>query len=175
MESCKGRPLYRQGLTMLNKVKQEMEKKGWQIEICTVTNQEEIFQAGKEVQEAIWNQEAEEGIAASVRIGAEEAKKQEADAAAYFVADQPWLRAESVCRFLEAFSQSEKGIGRVRSEGIAGNPVIFDQKYIEALCSLCGDQGGRQVIQRYPEDIMYVEIDQKEQKDIDYPYDLIEE
>lgn len=160
---------------MLKEVKQQMEKKGWRVEICTVTNQEEIFQAGNEVQEAIWNEEAEEGIAASVRIGAEEAKKQGADAAAYFVADQPWLRAESVCRFLEAFSQSEKGMGRVRAQGIAGNPVIFDRKYIEELCRVCGDQGGRQVVKRHPEDIMYVEIDQKEQKDIDYPYDLIEE
>ena len=66
-------------------------------------------------------------------------------------------------------------MGRVRAQGIAGNPVIFDRKYIEELCRVCGDQGGRQVVKRHPEDIMYVEIDQKEQKDIDYPYDLIEE
>lgn len=42
----------------------------------------------------------------------------------------------------------------------------------KSILALEGDQGGRQVMQKYPQEIWMMEVDERELKDIDQPADL---
>ena len=53
-----------------------------------------------------------------------------------------------------------------------GNPVLWDKKYFSELMELTGDVGGKKVMQNHLQDIIIVEIDEAELKDIDYRRDL---
>ena len=48
----------------------------------------------------------------------------------------------------------------------------FSRKYKKELLALEGDQGGRQIMQKHPEDIWMMEVDERELRDIDQPLDL---
>jgi molybdenum cofactor cytidylyltransferase len=40
--------------------------------------------------------------------------------------------------------------------GIAGTPVLFDRRYFDELSMLSGDAGARQLLKRYPDDMITV-------------------
>lgn len=171
LEYHNGSRLYEYGLRMLGNVKEELLRMGMSVEICVVSNQAEILDTGRRYGCVFQNPDAEEGMGASVRIGTKVAERFGADASVFFVADQPWLTKESVVRFLQEFLCQKKGIGRVTSNGNHGNPVVFRKAYFPSLSQVSGDQGGRQVIKKHLEDVMYFEVDGFELRDIDYPMD----
>ncbi|MDO4326942.1 MAG: nucleotidyltransferase family protein [bacterium] len=171
MEVYHGKPLYEHGLSMLRQVKRMLGEDGHSVRICTVTNQPDISYSGYLVGVSYENPQAQEGIAASVRVGVKAAHCIGAQMAVFFVADQPWLTADSVYCFLNDFIKSEKGIGRLTANGKPGNPVAFKKQYFDELREVSGDKGGRQVIRRHPDDLMEVEVEEKELWDIDCPGD----
>ena len=91
----------------------------------------------------------------------------------YQVADQPWLKRESVARMLDVFRNSSKSIVRMSSGGKRGNPCIFPKSYFEELCALSGDKGGRAVIEKHKDHLILFEVDEAELKDIDTPDDIL--
>ena len=52
-----------------------------------------------------------------------------------------------------------KGITIPVCQGKRGHPVIFAIKYKEELWGLKGDVGGREIIDRHPDDILEVSVD----------------
>ena len=85
-----------------------------------------------------------------------------------FVADQPFLKKQTIEEFLTAFFRTQKGIGCVAHEGKYGNPVIFHEKYVPELLELEGDQGGKRVLNRHLEDVFGFEVEEKKElTDID--------
>lgn len=51
-----------------------------------------------------------------------------------------------------------------------GNPCIFSREYYQELMEITGDKGGKQIINRHPEDVTYFKIeDARELQDIDIP------
>lgn len=115
----------------------------------------------------VLNPDAKEGMASSVRAGIRSLPDDGAPAA-FFTADQPYLKEETVRGFLNAWEACNRSIFRCESGGIPGNPVIFDRRYFSELLALRGDTGGRQVIRAHPEDIaLYHVPDGKELTDID--------
>lgn len=119
----------------------------------------------------IANQEAAQGISASVRLGA--GAMAGLDGALFAVCDQPWLTAGSVERLLAAFRARPGAICALSSGGRRGNPALFPKDLFPALAALRGDTGGGQVIRRCPERLILVEADHpRELDDIDRPEDL---
>jgi molybdenum cofactor cytidylyltransferase len=43
--------------------------------------------------------------------------------------------------------------------GKRGNPTIFSQKFYDRLQQIRGDKGGRNIIERHPDQVLEVEID----------------
>lgn len=144
------------------------------VNIIVVSQYQEILTAGKAMGLiCVENGQAAEGITASIRLGLGAAG--EADYYLFSVADQPWLKRSTMDVFVRKFLEVSEGysIGCLSTKkGGGGNPVIFHRRYREELLALQGDQGGGQVMRRYPEQIFYFLTDMGQLKDIDQPSDL---
>lgn len=146
----------------------------FKVNIVVVSQYQEILRAGKAMGLiCVENGQAAEGITASIRLGLGAAG--EADYYLFSVADQPWLKRSTMDAFVRKFLEvsEEYSIGCLSAKkGGGGNPVIFHRRYREELLALQGDQGGGQVMRRYPEQIFYFLTDMGQLKDIDQPSDL---
>ncbi len=116
----------------------------------------------------IENKEPMLGISHSVRLALESVKAEKKENFFLFsVCDQPFLKAETLEKFLEHFFVSGKGIGCICHDGVPGNPVVFRDDYREELLNLTKDQGGKAVVKRHMEDVFLYETDEKELRDMD--------
>ena len=87
----------------------------------------------------------------------------------FAVADQPYLKSQSVIKLIDKTLEN-KGDKRLvfslRCGDAVGNPCVFHSSLIPQLLSLDGDKGGRSVAKKY--DCVYVDIaDERELMDID--------
>ena len=87
----------------------------------------------------------------------------------FAVADQPYLKSQSVIKLIDKTLEN-KGNKRLvfslRCGDAVGNPCVFHSSLIPQLLSLDGDKGGRSVAKKY--DCVYVDIaDERELMDID--------
>lgn len=87
----------------------------------------------------------------------------------FAVADQPYLKSQSVIKLIDKTLEN-KGNKRLvfslRCGDSVGNPCVFHSSLIPQLLSLEGDKGGRSVAKKY--DCVYVDIaDERELMDID--------
>lgn len=75
------------------------------------------------------------------------------------LADQPLVGKETYNRLIEESLRADKGIIVPSYQGKRGNPVIFSARYREELLWLGGDIGGRDILKKYPDDILEVAVD----------------
>lgn len=90
-----------------------------------------------------YNNENEEGISASIRIGTN--LSEDSDGIMFFTADQPFIDVQTIHRLIFDFENKNKITVPVLN-GKNKNPVIFPAKYKKELMSLRGDVGGKQII-----------------------------
>lgn len=114
--------------------------------------------------EALWSMpvnspESQEGISVTIRNGIG-AVGDSFDYYLFLTADQPCLRAASICRLIRETLESGKGLGSMRHQGEPGNPVLFHRGYLPQLLALSGDGGGRKILGTYPQDCWYCELQQ---------------
>ena len=121
----------------------------------------------------IINRHPEWGLSHSVQLGTA-ALKDHCDGILYQVADQPWLKRESVSGMLDVFCDHPDSIVAMSSDGRRGNPCIFPKAYFDELCCLSGDKGGRAVIEQHGDHLILFEVSAKELTDIDTPEDMIQ-
>lgn len=115
----------------------------------------------------LYNDVPEKGISHSIHIGVHAAMESCPDGVLFSVADQPFLKKETVRRLMEAFEQNTDRIIVPTAEGIMGNPVLFAARFLPEFASLNGDRGGKLIIRNHPESVISVETDQSELQDID--------
>ena len=75
------------------------------------------------------------------------------------LADQPFIKSQTIDKLIKAFEESDKGIVIPVYQDKPGHPIIFSLKYKAELEDLSGDIGGREIIKRHPEDVLIVAID----------------
>lgn len=171
------KPMYRHLLDRLVKICQRHAD--W--ELILVTQYPEIERQirllwEKEVLEAdfpvktVLSRESYKGASYSIKAGLHAAEGEEAEAYAFFVADQPYFTEQSAEGFLQKMEQEAKEVpGCVTWKGQEGNPVWFPAKYAEELLALEGDAGGRKVFRRYREKAVFYEVGSAEElTDLDY-------
>jgi molybdenum cofactor cytidylyltransferase len=105
----------------------------------------------------VLNKDWEAGISSSIRAGLE-AIDDKAEAALFVLADQPHINSEAIERILHAYHGSAKSIVVPAYRGQSGAPVLFDRSLFSALKALRGDVGGRQIIARFPVQVLTVEM-----------------
>lgn len=183
LEPVNGKALYLHGLEKFIRWQEECKKNekkenlSLKIILVLVSQWEEILTFGRrQGLICVENNQAEEGITASVRLGLQAAG--ESDYYLFSVADQPGLKPETLNAFIWGFlknTQKKDGfsIGCLCEEkGGRRNPVIFHRRYREELLALRGDTGGSQVIKRYPGEVFSFLAEEEELKDIDRICDI---
>jgi len=116
------------------------------------------------------NPDPERGIGTSVAIATEAilTKEPMLDGILYAVADQPFLKPESVTALLEAFEAHPDAIVSLSFGKRRGNPAVFPADLYAELGALKEDIGGGAVIKRHPERLLLVETGEpRELDDID--------
>jgi len=103
------------------------------------------------------NPDYRQGMSGSIITGLNLIDRQ-AQAVMVALGDQPFVDSQTINDLIEEFVSNDKGIAVPVYQGKRGHPVIFDIGYIDELLKLKGDIGGREIIARYPEDVLEVAV-----------------
>lgn len=155
------KPLYQYGLETLQTIGQANH---WPL--LVVTAYAEIIGWCRDRQiETVRNFQADEGMAASLRIGVQYSPY--ADAYAFFPADQPLLRYNSIEKFLKGFLCSPYTVGAMSNGIHAMSPAVFASAYQKKLAAQQGDTGGRSILQQHKDQLYLYYPNPEELLDID--------
>jgi molybdenum cofactor cytidylyltransferase len=104
------------------------------------------------------NEEWQEGMASSIRLGIAELKKIESKVTSVvlMLCDQPFVDTSLINKLVQ--SQSEKGIVACAYNDTIGVPVLFDELYFKKLLQLKGQEGAKTLLLKYPDDIVKIDF-----------------
>ena len=140
-------------------------------EIIFVTKYDEIINnlKNKDIK-VIKNNNSEFGISQSIKLGISNSFN---NAYMFIVCDQPYIKKETINKFINEFIRSKKNLGCVSNDSILLNPTIFTDKYKDKLLKLDGDKGGKKIILKNIYDLFIFDVlDKRELIDIDYKSQL---
>jgi len=106
----------------------------------------------------MFNPNYRQGMSTSIIAGLTLADPQ-AQAVMLALGDQPLVDSQTINKLIDEFHNHDKGIAVPTYQGRRGHPIIFAIKYKEKLLELEGDIGGRQIIQKHPDDVLEVAVD----------------
>jgi molybdenum cofactor cytidylyltransferase len=106
----------------------------------------------------IFNPEYERGMSTSLISGLKQVSHR---ALRIMVAlcDQPLIEKDTYNKLIKESTNSNKGITVPLYKARRGNPIIFAIRYKDEMMQLKGDVGGRELLERHPEDIYEVAVD----------------
>ena len=173
-----GKPMYRHLLDHLVEIKDRYNKlksDSPAIDITVVTRYREILDYCSSIPDchAVLSPDSEKGISYTIKAGImavqEQKKTGMQDYYMFAVADQPYLKSQSVIKLIDRVLENTGGkqlAFSLRCGAAVGNPCVFNSSLIPQLLSLEGDKGGRSVAKKH--DCVYVDIaDERELMDID--------
>jgi len=173
-----GKPMYRHLLERLVEIKDRYNKLKSDIpviDIIVVTRYREILDYCACIPDchAVLSPDSEKGISYTIKAGImavqEQKKNGMQDYYMFAVADQPYLKSQSVIKLIDKVLENKGNMRLVfslRCGDAVGNPCVFHSSLIPQLLSLESDKGGRSVANKY--DCVYVDIaDERELMDID--------
>lgn len=173
-----GKPMYRHLLERLIEIKDRYNKlksDSPAIDITVVTRYRKILDYCACIPDchAVLSPDSEKGISYTIKAGImavqEQKKTGMQDYYMFAVADQPYLKSQSVIKLIDKVLENTGGkqlAFSLRCGAAVGNPCVFHSSLIPQLLSLEGDRGGRSVAKKY--DCVYVDIaDERELMDID--------
>lgn len=189
-----GKPLYRHGLELLLKLKQEM---GAGLTVTVVTQYPEILAEVQDIFEkyrmagmqAVFCEDSKLGASYTIKAGIEAVLSRnpafgQQDYLMFMVADQPHLTLDSARRLIRASGSCEQAAPSgppaasqpetlsLRCGTLPGNPCMFRADLVPELMTLTADQGGRKVLKQHA--CQYVDIsDEKELADVDEPLQVM--
>ena len=145
------------------------------IDITVVTRYREILDYCSSIPDchAVLSPDSEKGISYTIKAGImavqEQKKTGMQDYYMFAVADQPYLKSQSVIKLIDKVLENtgnKQLVFSLRCGAAVGNPCVFNSSLIPQLLSLEGDKGGRSVAKKH--DCVYVDIaDESELMDID--------
>lgn len=106
----------------------------------------------------IVNRKYEEGMASSLREGLSAVSGQ-MDGALIVLADQPFVRSETIDRIIERYRGSDAEIVIPFCKGRRGNPVLLDRAVFHEAMGLEGDTGFRSIFGSHAGGIVEVHVD----------------
>ena len=128
-------------------------------ELIIIYQRDEIRDLAKEhVAKAVYNQHADEGQSAAVKLGIQSSHP-DTEGFMFLVGDQPYLDPSTINKLIALFKRDRTSIVVPLYNGAMGNPVIFPATAKKDLLLLKGDCGGRRLIERMRDIVKLVEIE----------------
>lgn len=136
-------------------------------EVIVVANDSEILEKANTLNfKTVFNQHSYLGQSNSINLGLEASAY--ADGYMFFVADQPFIREDTIDKICNIFNDNLNKIIIPCYNDRHGNPVIFSSRFRDELMNIEGDMGGRVVINNNIQDVIKLQFeDEKEFIDID--------
>lgn len=169
LEMVDGKPMFRHLLDILTVMKEEEPHR---YELVVVTAYDEIEESVKGLPvKLVRNNNQELGASHSIKLGLEACGEiGQHDHVMFAVADQPYVQEDELFGFIHMYKRSYKGIGCLSYQGVMGNPVIFQGKFVPELMALTGDVGGKAVVKAHLSEVFQYEADSElSLQDIDTP------
>lgn len=169
LEMVDGKPMFRHLLDILTVMKEEEPHR---YELVVVTAYDEIEESVKGLPvKVVRNNNQELGTSHSIKLGLEACGEiGQHDHVMFAVADQPYVQEDELFGFIHMYKRSYKGIGCLSYQGVMGNPVIFQGKFVPELMALTGDVGGKAVVKAHLSEVFQYEADSElSLQDIDTP------
>ncbi len=109
--------------------------------------------------ETLENRNWNSGMAGSIKVGLQQIidKHPDTSATLILVCDQPLLTTEVLENMIDNYI-SGSPIVACKYDEVIGVPVLFDQSYFPELLELQGDQGARQILNKYEQDASFVDF-----------------
>ena len=101
------------------------------------------------------NPEAAEGQSAAIRLGLKHTNRQ-STAYMFMVGDQPFLQPDIIDMLIAEHRRCPEKIIVPLYDGKRGTPAIFPALFRDELLALRGDCGGRSIIERSQDRVMFV-------------------
>lgn len=165
-----GKPVFLHGLERMVALTQNRTD----CDLTVVTRTPEIRQAAAKFHiSCVESVLSEKGISFSIRAGVAAVEPlKPADYLLFVLADQPWLTGESVGKMIDA-SKTDCAAATAAFGDTDGSPTLFSAKWVPELKKLEGDQGGRRILKKHPEQVLRVQVqNMRELLDIDQPSDI---
>lgn len=105
----------------------------------------------------VYNQEGQEGKSSSIKLGINSSPP--CDGFMFFPSDQPFLDVETIKVLMGIFEKNKNMIIIPSFKGQVGSPVIFPSGLSAELLNLKGDLGGKNIIKNYPDNVLYIEVE----------------
>ena len=158
LEMVDGKPMFRHLLDILTVMKEEEPHR---YELVVVTAYDEIEESVKGLPvKVVRNNNQELGASHSIKLGLEACGEiGQHDHVMFAVADQPYVQEDELFGFIHMYKRSYKGIGCLSYQGVMGNPVIFQGKFVPELMALTGDVGGKAVVKAHLSEVFQYEAD----------------
>ena len=169
LEMVDGKPMFRHLLDILTVMKEEEPHR---YELVVVTAYDEIEESVKGLPvKVVRNNNQELGASHSIKLGLEACGEiGQHDHVMFAVADQPYVQEDELFGFIHMYKRSYKGIGCLSYQGVMGNPVIFQGKFVPELMALTGNVGGKAVVKAHLSEVFQYEADSEMSlRDIDTP------
>lgn len=134
--------------------------------IVVAKDKEVLDIAGKRGFKVVENKNSILGQSESIKLGIENSPV--AEGYMFFTGDQPLLSKLIIKKMIDAFKNNPQNIVVPRYKERNGSPVIFSSIFIDELKALEGDKGGREVIKRNKDSLVFIDVDNEyELMDID--------
>lgn len=134
--------------------------------VAVVTRYPEILELAERFRFIpVRNEYPDRGVSRTIRLGLEALG--DLDGAMFLVSDQPLLRRESVKALAELWRSRPENIAALAHGGVRGNPCLFPARFFPELLALTEDRGGSAVIRRHEEDLILLEVPERELTDVD--------
>ena len=160
LASLEGRPLIAYGLDALPAQRFAA--------VVVVTQYERVADLARERGfQVLYYRHPERGQSESIKLGL--GALSTCDGVLFQVADQPYLRQDTLLRLIDLFAAHPRDIAALGHHGQRGNPCLFAARFFPELMALTGDRGGSGVIRRYPQALHLLEVEARELLDIDTP------
>ncbi|HUY81250.1 MAG TPA: molybdenum cofactor cytidylyltransferase [Acidobacteriaceae bacterium] len=104
------------------------------------------------------NKDYAEGMSGSLRVGLA-ALEQEMDAALIVLADQPFVKPETMNLIIHAYKQGGAKLVVPHYKGKRGNPVLLDRTVFAEAMRLTGDTGFRTLFSGHAERLLPVDVE----------------
>ena len=120
------------------------------------------------------NEDYATGQASSVRTGVLAVRERTpgADAVVLALGDMPFVSPDTVDALVAAYASGAGTALAAAYEGDRGNPVLFDERYFDALADAEGDTGGRSILLDGEDSALVGVDDPGVRRDVDRPGDV---